>query len=307
MAFFISWVLAAAAVAAQEDALERARMLAESGRTAEAIEFLESYTRHSPRPAELVYLAQLQAEAGGLPQAAVSLSRALDRAPDQEGLRVTLGAMLFELRQYEDAKRELELVLERRSSSALAHYYLAAVEKGLSDLDRAERSAERAVELLPPAGPAPLDSSEPAPAAAARHLLAEIRFELGKEVEPLLREVLAIEPGHASAHYLLARYLSRSGRSEEAEAELLLFSRMKRAEAHLSQGRDLARIGRTEEAIAEMRLAVEARPDDPRSLFFLGRELLRTGARSEALALLERAVALRPDAKAEVEKLLSSR
>jgi cytochrome c-type biogenesis protein CcmH/NrfG len=137
-------------------------------------------------------------------------------------------------------------------------------------------------------------------------LLAEIRFSRGEEVEPILREVLAVEPEHASARYLLARSLQRHGRAGEAALEWRRFDGIKRAEAHLAQGLDLARLGRREEAIAELRLAVGASPENARALYFLGRELLRAGRKDEAGPLLDRVLALRPDAVSEVERLLDS-
>ncbi|MGH9388442.1 MAG: tetratricopeptide repeat protein [Vicinamibacteria bacterium] len=289
-----------------EDTLVRARLLAESGRLAEAVTLLESRTRTEPRAPELAYLAELQAAAGGLPQAAATLGRALSLAPDQDGLRVTRGAMLFELRRYEDAKSELELAIARRPRSALAHYYLAAVYRGLARLELAETTAERAIALSPPPSKAPLDSPEPAPGVAARHLLAEVRFARGEEVEPILREVLAVEPEHASARYLLARSLQRRGRAEQAAFELRRFDGIKRVEAHLAQGLDLSRLGRSEEAIAELRLAVAANPENARALFLLGRELLRANKAVEAAPIFDRVLALRPDAVPEVDRLLDS-
>jgi len=290
----------------QEDALDRARLLAESGRLAEAVSFLESRNRAEARAPELAYLAELHSAAGALPQAASALQRALELAPGEDGLRVTLGAMLYELRKYEEAKAELELAIARRPADARAHYYLAAVYRGLLRLDLAERAARRAIELSPPPARAPLDSVEPLPAVAARHLLAEIRFELGEDVEPVLREVLAVEPQHASARYLLAQSHRRSGRAAEAAEELVRFDRTKRADSHLVQGLGLARLGRSEAALVELRLALEANPDDPRALFLLARELLRAGRREDAAPLLARLLALRPDAASEVDRLFGS-
>jgi tetratricopeptide (TPR) repeat protein len=290
----------------QEDTLDRARRMVESGRVEDAVRFLESRTRIEPQAPELAYLAQLQAAAGGLPQAVASLGRALELAPEQDGLRVTRGAMLFEIRRYEDAKGELELAIARRPELAIAHYYLAAVYQGLGRLEPAEASAERAVELSPSPSRAPLDSSEPAPGVAARHLLAEVRWARGEEVEPLLREVLAAEPEHASARYLLARSLQRGGRAEEASSELRRFDEIKRAESHIAQGLDLSRVGRREDAIAELRLAVDGSPGSARALFLLGRELLRAGRKDESRPYLDRVLALRPDAAPEITRLIES-
>ncbi len=292
--------------ALQEDTLDRARLLAEKGRLVEAIQLLEGRTRSEPRAPELAYLAELHAAAGGLPQAAEALGRALSLAPEQDALRVTRGAMLFELRRYDEAKSELEIVIARRPRSALAHYYLGAVFQGVGELGLAERTAERAIELSPPPSKAPLDSSSPTPGVAARHLLAEIRFARGEDVEALLRVVLEVEPVHASARYLLARSLQRGGRGSEAEEELSRFQSLKRAESHVALGRNLAHLGRGEDAIAELRLAIDAYPEHARALYLLGRELLRAGRKDEAGAVLDRALLLRPDASSEVDRLLAS-
>jgi tetratricopeptide (TPR) repeat protein len=288
---------------AQEQTLERARALARNGRTAQAIALLEGRARADPRAPELSYLAELYAAEGGVPQAVSALERALDVAPGENGLRVTLGAMLFQLRRYEEARGELETAIAGGGRSALAHYYLASVERGLSRLESAERSASRAVELSPPPARSPLASLAPSPSVASRHLLAEIRFELGKDAEPLLRDVLAVEPELASAHYLLARLLQRRGDLEEALAEFRRFDALKRADAHLAQGLDLSRLGRTGESLLELERAVAACPDHARALFLLGRELVRAGRAEQAQQLLERALALRPDAAAEIASL----
>jgi tetratricopeptide (TPR) repeat protein len=222
---------------------------------------------------------------------------------------VTRGAILFELRRYDEAKSELELTIARRPSAPLAHYYLGAVQRGLGRLDLAEKSAERAIELSGAPSKAPLSSAEPTPGVAARHLLAEARFAQGAEpgrVASLLREVLLFEPDHVAARYLLARSLQRQGRAGEAAEELRRFDSIKRAGGHLALGRNLANLGRGSEAISELKLAIDAHPEHARALYLLGRELLRAGRKEEAGSILDRAVALRPDASSEVDRLRAS-
>jgi tetratricopeptide (TPR) repeat protein len=289
----------------QGSELERARLLADSGRVREAIHLLENRPPASKTAPELALLAQLYAATGGLPQAVTSLGEALDLAPEQVGLRITRGAMLFELTRYDEARKELERVLRESPRAGLAHYYLAAVERATGKLSDAETSAATAVSLVPEEARAPLDSEEYDPHTAALHLLAEIRFARGANPEELLRAVLLREPQHPSAHYLLARALLSRGRKEEADAELLRFRAIKRAEEHLASGRELARVpGRRREAIVELRLAAEACPDHARALFLLGKELALDGERGEARAALERALILRPAARPEIEKIL---
>jgi tetratricopeptide (TPR) repeat protein len=295
----------AALLTVQEDAIARARLLVARGQVAEAMSFLAASTRNEPDAPALAYLAQLHAATGGLPQAVDALSRALDLAPDQDGLRVTRGAMLFELRRFEEARQELELAVSRRSGLALAHYYLGAVYQALARPDDAEKAALEAIARSPAPHAAPLES-EAEPAVAARHLLAEIRFARGENAESLLREVLAVEPDHASARYLLARTLQRRGEEDEARRELERFEAVKRAESRLVQSRQLLVLGRREEAMAELAAAVESCPDHARALFLLGRELAREGRGPEAGAIFERLLAIRPDAADEVAPFLPS-
>jgi tetratricopeptide (TPR) repeat protein len=287
--------------------MERARVLADRGRVDEAIRLLQNGSRTAPSPPDLAFLASLQASIGALPQAVQALDRALALAPDQRGLRTTRGAMLFELRRFDEARRELERVLAEDSRAALARYYLAAVYRSQGELDRASAMAETAVRLLPETSAVSLGSEEYAPAAAARQLLAEIQFERGEEPEALLREVLALEPAHASARYLLARVLLRRGRNEEAEVELERFRRIKRVDEHLRQGRELARLpGKRDAALSELRLAVEADPEDARALFALGLELLREGKPEEARPWLERAARLQPESRGEIDRMMAA-
>ncbi len=299
------FVLISSLFLVQDSTLERARLLAESGRVRDSIRLLESRPLASATPQELAFLAQLYASTGGVPQAVTALGQALERAPEQTGLRITRAAMLFDLTRYDEARTELERVLKVAPRSGLAHYYLAAVERAVGELSAAEVSARKAVALIPEDSRTPLDSPEVAPRAAALDLLAEIRFEQGQDPEALLRQVLALEPQHPSAHYLLARTLVSEGRNDEADKELRAFDAIKRADEHVSQGRELARIpDRRKEAIAELRLAVDACPAHARALFLLGRELAREGERDEARVFLERALVLRPDARPEIEKVL---
>jgi tetratricopeptide (TPR) repeat protein len=291
----------------QDEALVRARLLAESGNARQAIAFLDAHVLREPSASAFALKAQLEAASGALPRAVASLDRALELAPDQTALRVTRGAMLFELRRYEDARVDLERAIRERPSSGLAHYYLGALQRSTGDLEAAQASASKAVELMPAETEISMEAAQYAPKASALHLLAEIQTELGMDAEPTLRLVLAIEPLHASAHYLLARSLLGRGQKEAADEELALFDRIKRADPHVALGIDLSRIeGRSQAAIAELRRAVEICPEHSLALFLLGRELLRAGKIDEAAPFLDRAVALKPALASEVDRLRAS-
>lgn len=250
--------------------------------------------------------AEQDAAADRLPQAAAALGRALELAPEERRWRTTLGAMLIELRRYPEAKRELTRVVREDPSLPLAWYYLASVQKRLSELKSARGNAGRAVELMPPGfGEPSLARLDYSPRVSALHLLAEITAEQGGDPEPLLRQVLALEPTHPGAHYLLARALVDKKRSDEARLELDEFSKAKRAEERVRLALNLSRsAGNHEQAQVELRGALEVYPDHPRALYFLGLELLRDGRGEEAAELLERCLALRPEARPLVAPLL---
>src|ERR1700761_478598 len=63
-------------------------------------------------------------EAGHNHQAAISLARARDLAPDKTSIREALGRALFHTQQYEQAAREFEAVIERAPPNDFALFCL---------------------------------------------------------------------------------------------------------------------------------------------------------------------------------------
>lgn len=283
---------------AQADPVAEARSLARIGLSLQAIEVLEAASRTMPTAPLYAYLSELQAGTNRLPQAAESLSRALEMDPRQHRWRMTLGILYVQLGRMEEARPVLERVVRDWPESALAYYYLAAVLKVHGELERAEEQAKEAVERLPTSSVSfRLDRLDHPPPVNALFLLAEIRCLQGSDAEPLLRRVLEVEPFHAPARYLLARGLLRRGKSESAKEELERFRQIKRTES-LYRNALLLMVnwGKEEEALADLRAAVEASPDHPAALFLLGRELYRRGRQEEASSYLERSAELRPQA-----------
>ncbi len=291
----------------QADPMAKAKNLARIGVSLEAIEVLESAGRTSPSAPLFAYLSQLQAGTNRLPQAAQSLSRALQMDVRQHRWRMTLGVLYVQLGRMKEAKPELERVVKEWPEAAHAYYYLAAVLKVHGDLDRAEELAQNAVELMPVSSARfRLDQLDhPAPVNAL-FLLAEIRLMRGADAEPLLRRVLEVEPFHAPAFYLLARYYLQRGLRDQALEELERFSRIKRTE-ELYRNALLLMVNwsKEEEALADMRSAVEISPEHPAALFLLGRELYRRGLREEASRYIKRCAERRPQAAVEQAQRLA--
>lgn len=294
------------ALIGQIDPLERARALAQRGEVVKAIEYLETQSRHEPSPQLYVFLAELQTATDRIPQAAESLSRALDLAPKEFGLRITRAALLYKMRNLSEAEDELEMVLRQAPSDGLAHYYLAAVYQGQGKLDRALESAEKAVELLPPPSVnLSFEKQEYSLMANGLYLLAEIRYDTGEDAEELVRRVIELEPLHTSARYLLSRIFVARGEKDEAQQQLGVFRKIKKADEHVDFALNSLNFGgNVQQGVDELLRALEIYPDHERALFFLGRVLLQVGRADLGTQYLKRCVELRPEASTLVNGLL---
>lgn len=299
-------ILVIFALLGQLDPLERARILAQRGEVVKAIEFLKGKGRQQPSAPLFAFLAELQTATDRVPQAARSLERALELAPHEHRLRVTRAALLHRMRRFPEAKRELEMALRQAPSDGLAHYYLASVYKGQGDFESALKSAEKAVELLPPPSAAlSFERQKYSFMASALYLLAEIRFELGQDVELLLHHVIELEPLHASARYLLSRVLLARGESDDARRELETFNRIKKADEHVEFAFNSLHFGgNVQQGITSLLRALEYYPEHDRALFFLGRVLLQVGQVEDGVRYLRRCVEIRPEASELVNELL---
>lgn len=291
----------------QSDPIARAQVLAQQGKVLQAIDFLKSQGRHEPSAPLFAFLAQLQTAVDRIPQAAKSLERALDLAPRQNRLRVTRAALLYRMRRFEEAQSELESVLRQEPENALAHYYLASVFQWRAEFQRALDSAEKAVELMPPPTTAmSFERQKYSLKAGALHLVAELQFELGRDIEPIARSVLEIEPLHSPARYLLAKSLMARGKTDEAKRELAVFDKIVKADEHVEFAlNSLYFGGDVQQAVTSLFRALEYYPDHDRALFFIGRLLVQVGRVEQGSQYLRRCLELRPAVSDLVDPLLA--
>ena len=151
-------------------------------------------------------------------------------------------------------------------------------------------------------GPA-APSLAPATAGSKRRvaaLLAEAdaRYEEGRYAEAAerLREVLAIEPGHAVAHANFGTTLCDLGRYREAEQALRRAIELKAtcSGAYLSLGRLLRSRGEFWPAETALRRAIKQDPRNPEALVELGFTLSMQARLSDARSCFEKAQRLKP-------------
>ena len=117
------------------------------------------------------------------------------------------------------------------------------------------------------------------------------------EAEPIYRQLLELEPRHASALHLLGMVGMQTGRSEMA-LDLIgqaIAIEGGNAQYHSNLGNLLQTQGDLEQAVASYRRALELNPRSASAWSNLGEALKTEGRLEEAAASLEKALALEPE------------
>lgn len=110
------------------------------------------------------------------------------------------------------------------------------------------------------------------------------------------RELLALEPGHASARSNLSLLLEASGDPTEALVQLedAIAAAPNDPQLLVARGSAYSRLKRYAEAEADLRRAAKLAPDSVPTLLALGLTLWRKGVAREAVEVLRRSVELDP-------------
>ncbi len=118
-----------------------------------------------------------------------------------------------------------------------------------------------------------------------------------QDAEPIYREILARQPGHADALHLLGVIAYQVGRLDTA-VELMrqaIALKPRLPEAYNNLGAALKDTGQLDEAIAACRQAIALRPNYADAHSNLGNALKDKGQLNEAIAAYRRAIALQPN------------
>jgi tetratricopeptide (TPR) repeat protein len=149
------------------------------------------------------------------------LERALECAPELEGVHDHLGHTLFMLGDLDGSRRVFEAYEELEPSQPRTQYFLGLIDLEQSDLDGAARRFRRAIGLFEELGRAdPQRGEQRLPELAeCRARLADVHFALD-DYESARDELLAATrscPGNISAFYMLSLVYRRLG--DEALAD----------------------------------------------------------------------------------------
>lgn len=101
-----------------------------AGRFQDASDYFLKAIKTNPSGGLFWPLGQTYYQLGKLDEAVLYIRQAIEKTQDrglEQKCRFLLGEIFFKLRNYEDAKKEYQNILERNSNSADAHYYLGEV------------------------------------------------------------------------------------------------------------------------------------------------------------------------------------
>ena len=178
------------------------------GNTKDALKGFELAYKAIPSPELAVMLAQLHFRESDRDAARLVLETELKRR-DSIDVRLSLTRLYMELADWQAAKTQLELLIQRRPMDAALETQMANVWLALKDVPRAVAAADRAVRLAPQ-DPSAIDT------------LGWVLMHDGQFDDALrrLRDARLRAPQNLEIRYHLAETLHRMGRNDEARAEL---------------------------------------------------------------------------------------
>jgi tetratricopeptide (TPR) repeat protein len=215
---------------------------------------LLAQTPHDP---DVLYLNGVVDHAiGDDVKAKAHLEEAVSQVPDFFYSRYHLGLVLVTLREWKEAKENLEKAIALGDTDPKAHYELAMALHALGENDRATLELNQYQDLRK----VEADKLE----AASRAVQADGELAEGKLQEAIAhyREACSIMPGDGSFKFQLALALHTSGDldGERAQLEQAVKLDPQLAGAQKQLGYLLARSGQADAAVEHFKMAVQAEP-----------------------------------------------
>lgn len=239
-----------------------ARLQLKTGERAKALAGLEGILRDAPdhAPSLMLWGFALRME-GRAKDAALAFERAIAAAPDEEDGYIALLALRMDLRQFREAERLAERLLERKPGDGKAFRILSHLAKEQGREDWAIRLLRRAVEVEPSHLPSTLE-------------LAVQEEQAGRHAEAsrLYGLVLRRDPSDAVALLGSARIALRQGDEGSARAFLrqLFGTHPDPVGVRIQTAMDLDLARKPERALEVLAEARAVAPSDPRIAYFEG-------------------------------------
>jgi tetratricopeptide (TPR) repeat protein len=196
-------------------------------RQAESV--LERMISISPQSPRVLQLQGEQQEAKGQFEEAIrSYQSALQRQPDQPGIRYAIGNAYWKVRQYDQAEQWLTEELKRNPYHGLAHLRLGSLYTEQGKADEAIPHLQQALRAHPDWIDGRFD--------LGRALVLKARYA---DAVIELKKVAAADPTNDRVHYLLSNALRKLGHSQDADAEMAKYQDLTRQ--RLQRAQDAAR------------------------------------------------------------------
>jgi tetratricopeptide (TPR) repeat protein len=255
-----------------------------------------------PKDSEVLYLNGIVYRSiGDYPKAKEVLEQAVAIDPNFFNSRYNLGMVLVFLKEWPEAKVNLEKAIELGAPEPQVHFELAKALRGLGETDRAQKQMQE-YQRLKKQEEAQMEASNAA--VAGDKALAD-----GKMQDALAhyRDAVQGQPDNANYKYKLSIALRQSGDADGERAQLEEATRLdpKLAAAQFELGYLLSRAGDSAGATEHFRLAVQAAPEWVDAWINLAAQLAMGGQYADAKNAI--ATALRLDPKNEQAKKLNDR
>ena len=252
-----------------------------------------------PKDPEVLYLnGIIFRSVGDYPKAKTLLEQAVAIDPNFFNSRYNLGMVLVFLKEWQEAKEQLEKAIELGAPEPQVHFELAKALRGLGDNDRALAEMQT-YQRLKKEEEAGMEASNAA-------IEGDKALEAGKVQEALThyREAAEGEPDNAQYKYKLSVALHQSGDAEGERAQLEAAVKLdpKFAAAQSQLGYLLSRSGDTAGAIDHFKLAVHAAPEWVEAWINLAAQLAIGGQYTDARKAVDTALRLDPG-NAQARKL----
>jgi Flp pilus assembly protein TadD len=247
-----------------------------------------------PKDPEVLFLnALVRRSAGDTPQAKVYLEQAVALEPNSTRSHYELGNTLVLLKEWQEAKQQLEKAIELGASDPEVHFALAKALRGLGETDRSIEETKKYQQMK--------KDAETRLEAAESVAQGDADLEAGKpgEAAAHYREALQGQPSNPNYHYKLAIALNRGGDTagERQELEQAIALDPTLAGPHNALGYLLSRAGDADGAVKQFQDAVRSAPGWSEAWINLAAELAVIRHFSEARQAVAKALELDPQNK----------
>jgi Flp pilus assembly protein TadD len=245
-----------------------------------------------PKDPELLFLnGIIQRGLGDLAKAKAYLEESVTLEPDFVDSRYELGSTLVVLKEWAEAKQQLEKSIELGETNPEVHFVLAKAMRGLGDNERAAEETRKYQELKR------ADEQRLEAADSAAQGDGALKADDVKTAIAHYREAIEGQPRNAAYHFKLAIALNQSGDTTGARQELEKAIELNPGQAgpQNALGYLLTQAGDAEGAVKHFQAAVQAAPGWPEAWINLAAELAATRRFSEARQAVGKALELDPE------------